>query len=120
MTVYVDDQRNRLGRMKMCHMAADSREELLAMADRIGVDRKWLQHPGEWQEHFDISLSKRELAVKAGAKEVTVDELVRLMRAKAEPKQPQARCPVCRAMLVNGKCPLAGLHNPGYKQTTLR
>lgn len=68
MPVYVDDMRASYGRMKMCHMLADSVAELLAMADRIGVDRKWFQalsHP-----HFDIALSKRALAVASGAIEV--------------------------------------------------
>ena len=71
MTVYVDNMRAPFGRMVMCHMIADTTEELLAMADKIGVARKWLQDGGTYREHFDIALSKRELAVKAGAKEVT-------------------------------------------------
>ncbi len=68
MAVYVDDIRAAYGRMKMCHMLADSVAELLEMADKIGVDRKWFQalsHP-----HFDIALSKRALAVANGAIEV--------------------------------------------------
>lgn len=68
MPVYVDDMQASYGRMKMCHMLADSVAELLAMADKIGVDRKWFQarsHP-----HFDIAMSKRRLAVEHGAIEV--------------------------------------------------
>lgn len=76
MTVYVDDVRHRFGHMVMCHMWADSLDELLAMADRIGVDRKWLQgHPtlsfgkhrdADWV-HFDISLGMKAKALAAGA-----------------------------------------------------
>ena len=71
MTVYVDDMKAPFRGMVMCHMLADSTEELLAMADQIGVQRRWLQHPGTIKEHFDISLSKRALAVQAGAVEIT-------------------------------------------------
>ena len=80
MTVYVDDMKAAFGRMKMCHMIADSTEELLAMADKIGIQRKWLQHAGSTQEHFDIAMSKRKLAVEAGAVEVTRLELGRILR----------------------------------------
>jgi hypothetical protein len=68
MTVYVDDVRLPFGRMVMCHMWADSLDELLAMADRIGLARKWLQQPpkASW-EHFDISLSLKPKALAAGA-----------------------------------------------------
>lgn len=68
MTVYVDDVRHTYGRMVMCHMWADSLDELLAMADRIGIARKWLQEPpkASWV-HFDISLGKKALAIEAGA-----------------------------------------------------
>jgi len=75
MAVYVDDMRASFGRMKMCHMIADTTEELLQMADRIGVQRKWIQKVGTPHEHFDIALSKRALAVQAGAKEITMREL---------------------------------------------
>ena len=44
MTVYVDDMHlspmGQFGRMKMSHMIADSTDELLAMADRIGLARR--------------------------------------------------------------------------------
>lgn len=90
MAVYVDTMRARVGRLVMCHMIADSSEELHAMADRIGVARKWLQHPGTPREHFDICLAKRSKAVKAGAIEVTQRELAArcMARAIVPPRSP--------------------------------
>lgn len=76
MAVYVDDVRHGFGRMVMCHMWADTDDELLAMADKIGVQRKWIQgHPtlsfgkhrnASWV-HFDISLGMKAKALAAGA-----------------------------------------------------
>jgi hypothetical protein len=83
-TVYVDNMRARFGRMVMCHMLADTTDELLAMADRIGVARKWLQHEGTPHEHFDIALSKRALAVTAGAIEVDRREIAKIIQRKRE------------------------------------
>lgn len=72
MTVYVDDMKARFGRLVMCHMLADTDDELHAMADRIGVARRWWQSPEKTSgSHYDIALSKRELAVAAGAVEIT-------------------------------------------------
>lgn len=72
MTVYVDDMRASYGRMKMCHMLADTDEELHVMADFIGVQRKWWQSPEHTSgSHYDIALSKRALAVLCGAVEIT-------------------------------------------------
>ena len=68
MTVYVDDVRHPFGRMVMCHMWADSDEELHAMAAAIGVQRRWFQQPpkASWK-HYDIALSKKAAAIKRGA-----------------------------------------------------
>jgi alkanesulfonate monooxygenase SsuD/methylene tetrahydromethanopterin reductase-like flavin-dependent oxidoreductase (luciferase family) len=72
MTVYVDDMNAPYGRMKMCHMLADTDEELHAMADRIGVARKWWQSPEKTSgSHYDIALSKKALAIAAGAVAIT-------------------------------------------------
>lgn len=71
MTVYVDMAENDFGRMKMCHMVADTRDELFEMADRIGVDRRWYQDFNKAScPHFDIAKSKRTLAIAAGAVEI--------------------------------------------------
>jgi hypothetical protein len=82
MTVYVDDMRAAYGRLVMCHMIADSEAELIAMADRIGVRRKWHQHPGTPRSHFDICLTKRALAVQAGAVEITWRQTALMCRAR--------------------------------------
>ena len=84
MTVYVDDAQIPFGRMRMSHMMADTTEELLGMADRIGVQRRWLQYGGEPREHFDVAESKRRLALKAGAQLVTDRELVKRRRDRRD------------------------------------
>ena len=77
MTVYVDDMRARYGRLVLCHMAGDSESELHAMADAIGVARRWFQG-----DHYDVCLAKRALAVRLGAQEVSRVELGRLVIAQ--------------------------------------
>lgn len=73
MTVYVDDMRAAFGRMVVCHMLADTDDELHAMAARIGVARRWWQSPENTSgSHYDIALSKRALAIAAGAIEITL------------------------------------------------
>ena len=84
MTVYVDDMRANYGRMVMCHMLADSDAELIAMADRIGVARRWHQYAGTHASHFDIALSKRALAVAEGAVEITWRQAGAIVRARRE------------------------------------
>lgn len=85
MTVYVDDMwklpTGRFRRMKMSHMIADTDDELHAMANTIGVARKWYQG-----DHYDIALSKRALAVSAGAQEITLRELATKARAQRHAK----------------------------------
>lgn len=77
MAVYVDDMyldpMGQFRGMKMSHMLADSDEELHAMATRIGVQRRHWQSPQKTSgSHYDIALSKRALAVAAGAIEITM------------------------------------------------
>lgn len=67
MSVYVDSMKARFGRLTMSHMIADTDEELRSMASTIGVQQKW--HQGD---HFDICQSKRALAVRSGAIEITL------------------------------------------------
>ncbi|MER9697686.1 MULTISPECIES: DUF4031 domain-containing protein [unclassified Mesorhizobium] len=98
MAVYVDNMQAPFGNMVMCHMWADTADELLAMVDKIGVQRKWIQgHPtlsfgkhrnASWV-HFDIAMTKRALAVKAGAIETDrfgpLEHTARLHIASGDP-----------------------------------
>ena len=87
MAVYVDDFET-IGMMyrgmKMCHMIADTREELLEMVDKIGVQRKWIQAYGTSREHFDICLTKKKLAIKHGAKEIGMRELAKMTKERGK------------------------------------
>ncbi len=85
--VYVDNMNADFGQMKMCHMIADTTKELNAMADKIGVQRKWIQNPGTWQEHYDVCLSKRKLAVKYGAKEIAYGRELALILEEKKKKR---------------------------------
>ena len=80
MAVYVDNYSDltgrNFGRMKMSHMVADTKEELLQMCDKIGVQRKWIQYEGDYKEHFDICLSKKKKAIEFGAIQLDARELV--------------------------------------------
>lgn len=78
MAVYVDNARNVFGRMIMCHMIADTLDELHAMASDIGMKREWFQ-PGS-TPHYDVCVARRALAVKAGAIEVGRREIVEVIR----------------------------------------
>ena len=51
---------------KSCHMYADTLEELHAMALRIGLKREWFQADSHLN-HYDLTESKRKLAIAAGA-----------------------------------------------------
>lgn len=78
MAVYVDSGALPFGRMKMCHMMADSLEELHAMADRLGLKREWFQHKSS--PHYDLSQTKRQEALALGAIPMDRAKTVELIR----------------------------------------
>lgn len=81
MTVYVDNARNRFGRMFMSHMIADTPDELHGMADKIGVARRWYQKNASWP-HYDVCQEKRARALELGAVALTTRELVKVIQTK--------------------------------------
>jgi Protein of unknown function (DUF4031) len=78
--VYVDAIRYyplcRLSSKRWCHMATDGDiEELHQMAQRLGLRRAWFQ--AGRLPHYDLTPSKRRLAVRFGAQEREAKELLR-------------------------------------------
>jgi len=68
MSVYVDTARHPFKGYVMCHMVADSLEELHAMAAQIGMERRWFQAPPKASHpHYDIPEHKRACAIARGA-----------------------------------------------------
>jgi hypothetical protein len=88
MAVYVDELRHYPNARIpgwWCHMTADTHDELMAFARRIGLKPSWLQYPGKPLEHFDIRGERmRSKAIAAGAKSITNREGALLGRAKVE------------------------------------
>lgn len=84
MTVYVDDLEIPWKGMIMSHMAADTLEELHAMADKIGLKREWFQD--KRVPHYDVSSNKKTLALEFGAIEVNSKALLIIMSRKYDNK----------------------------------
>ncbi len=86
MSVYVDkleiwsgDSAPRCFRNKpSCHMYADELNELHKMAHVIGLRRDWFQD--EKLQHYDLTPSKRILAIHNGALETTWKHMVKYYR----------------------------------------
>ena len=88
MAVYIDNMNAPYRRMKMCHMVADTEEELVAMARKIGVNPKWWQYKGTHKTHFDICLSMKKKALELGAIEVSMHELGFMLQDRKSCKDP--------------------------------
>lgn len=71
MTVYVDDYPGWFRNQLWSHMIADSTEELVEMALKIGLKKERLQNGGTYHEHFVVSPNMKAKALKEGAVPVT-------------------------------------------------
>jgi len=64
----------------MCHMMADTEEELHGMAGKIGLKHRWAQVSRSGVLHYDICQQKRAEAVRHGAIEIGRRKVVELMK----------------------------------------
>ena len=85
MTCYVDTVRHYPGAglrfTDFCHLLADERAELHAMADAIGMPRRFFQdHPWRW--HYDLPAHARAEALSLGAHELDLAGVGQLLKAR--------------------------------------
>ena len=95
MAVYVDAMRPCL-KSKLwpwshaCHMFADSKEELIEFALKIGLKRHYLQNrPGFI--HFDLTFGMRAAAIRAGAQPLTDKEFLAYRGSKLNAKKKKSK-----------------------------
>lgn len=89
MSVYIDsiknyppeafkDKRVRNISTQWCHMIADTKIELIEMARQIGMKEKWVQDTDP--NHFDLTPTRRESAIKNGAISLNRKEFILKLR----------------------------------------
>ena len=64
-----------------CHMWSDSVEELHKFAEKIGLKKSWFQNKIKFP-HYDLTPSKREIALHYGAKEYSLKKWIIDQRLK--------------------------------------
>jgi len=88
MSIYVDDARipaDVAGILaRWSHLTADTRAELDAFAARLGLRPQWIQYPDSCLEHYDLTDSKRRLALRLGAIAITNGEAGHQVVAKRQ------------------------------------
>ncbi len=87
MTVYVDEIRPTVPNLNWryswgCHMTADTAEELHAFAHDVGLKRQWY-HDAKYP-HYDLTATRRRVAVRLGATEIMAREWITRVRATRE------------------------------------
>lgn len=87
MAVYVDQLFDTTGLAakgwpykQACHMYADTLEELHTMARQIGHRREWFQGQNPEFPHYDLTATRRQLALKYGAVNTSKLHMVEFVR----------------------------------------
>lgn len=69
-----------------CHMFADSEEELHEFAKKIGMKKEWFQD--KKLPHYDLTATRRQLALSMGAIEVDSNWVKQRLKATKLRKTP--------------------------------
>lgn len=90
--VYVDDVRIPWKGKRWSHLTADTETELHEFAESIGLKRAWFQESSTRPEahHYDVTDSKRDAAILAGAIPETVREGSARRRSAGEARRAAA------------------------------
>ncbi len=83
---YVKKEARKFGK-KWCHMITDGKlKELHDMAERIGLRKAFFQSSkhGSSSPHYDLIPSKRTLAIRYGAIEISERKLVSIIKENRE------------------------------------
>ena len=97
MSVYVDALRPcvpnpRWNWDRMCHLTADTLDELHTFAIRLGLKRDWLHHH-PFMPHYDLTANKRAKAVRLGAVEINQREAGRRVHTARQARRAQGATP---------------------------
>ena len=75
--VYVDDLQIQQASWFASNMVATDKDELIEMARIIGLKPEWLKEGGQYgRPYFEIAQTKKQAAIRYGAKEVSVKWLM--------------------------------------------
>jgi hypothetical protein len=105
--VYVDDFKACEGQRFMYHLIADTAQELREAARNLGLSYNCIRNSGKYNEHLYISATKRNCAISQGAKAITSQEMVNILKQK--PTHPERKwetfLELCKATLDNNHEP---------------
>lgn len=82
MATYVDNSNNPRGRHRVCHLFADTTEELIQIGKKLGLNERWVSMRGTHLECFDLWRSKRTKAIKHGAISITRERVAEIIEEK--------------------------------------
>ena len=82
MSVYIDTLMNPYKGKKVCHMIADTEDELISMILTVGGKMENQLDAGTADSRFDVNERQRELALENGAIEISKSHLAKICKER--------------------------------------